>query len=131
MAGSIKWTYYQTDDAGDWGLLRDESNVENVVVTDADADIGAASAVKYAVPKNVRPRYAVFKSTTSARTKKITIPTRALYDELAATGASVSVNRSFADADTGETFALQSLSPERLRPVVFSEDTGLDDGDAT
>lgn len=131
MSGSIKWTYYQTDDGGDWGLLRDESNVENVVTTDADADIGATSAVKYAVPKNVQPRFATFKSTTTVRIRKITIPTRDLYDALASNVTQTSVSRSFTDAETSEVFQLQSLSPERLRPVVFSADSGLNDGDAT
>ncbi len=131
MSGSIKWTYYQTDDAGDWGLLRDESNVESVIVSDAAADIGSASAVKYSVPSNVRPRFATFKSTSTVRVRKITIPTRDLYDELAANTTAVNVVRSFVDADTTETFVLQSLTPERLRPVVFDEDTALNDGDAT
>jgi hypothetical protein len=128
MSGSIKWTRYVSDDDEVWGLLRDESNIEDVALTDSEVDVGTGSTIKYSVPQNVRPRFATYKSTTTVRVRKITIPTRAMYDDLA-TGAGVLGNRTFTDGT--ETFALQSLTPERIRPIVFSQDTGLNDGDAT
>lgn len=130
MAGSLKWTRYITDDGQLWGLIRDESNVENAIVADGDADIPTGTTTVYSVPRNVQPRFATYKSQTTVRVRRITIPTRAQYDALAA-GDGAIANRTFADSETGETFELQSLTPERLRPIVFSADTGLNDGDAT
>jgi hypothetical protein len=120
MAGSLKWTRYVTDDGQLWGLIRDESNVEGVVIADGDTDI----------PTGTTTIYATFKSQTTVKTRKNTIPSRAQYDALASNNTAIA-NRVFTDADLGETFELQSLTPERLRPVVFSQDTGLNDGDAT
>lgn len=130
MAGSLKWTRYITDDGQVWGLIRDESNVESVVVADGDTDIATGSTVVYAVPRNVEPRFATYKSQTTVKVRKITIPTRDQYDALAVNNTAIS-NRVFTDADLGETFELQSVTPERIRPIVFSQDTGLNDGDAT
>lgn len=128
MAGSKKWTFYETDDGEQWGLIRDESNVEGVVIADGDVDIPTGSSIKYSVPANVRPRYATYKSETTVKVRRVTIPTRALYDDLASAIPN-STSKTF--TEDGEVFRLQGLSPERIRPVVFSGDTGLNDGDAT
>lgn len=128
MSGSKKWVRYSTDDGQLWALIRDESNTEGAVLADADVDIGTGDSTKYAVPRNVVPRFATYKSDTTVKFRKVTIPTRDLYDDLAS-DTPVSTSKTF--AEDGETFRLQSLTPERIRPVVFSADTGLNEGDAT
>lgn len=128
MAGSRKWITYQTDDGQNWGLIRDESNTEGAVLADADIDVGTGSTIAYAVPSNVRPRFATYKSDATVKTRKVTIPTRVLFDDLASASPN-STSKTF--VEDGETFRLQSLSPEKIRPVIFSADTGLNDGDAS
>jgi hypothetical protein len=128
MSGSLKWTYYQSDDNENWALFRDESNLEGIALADTDVDISSGSTIKYSLPRNVEPRFAIYKSTTTVKTRKITIPTRAMYDDLAV-GGNLIGSRSF--PEDGETFVIQSLSPERIRPIIISNDTQLNDGDAT
>ena len=130
MAGSLKWLPYDTDDGLEWALFRDESNFENVNTDGLDITVTDLAARKYAVPSNVIPRYANFKSTTSVRTRKIILPTLAHKNDIESAGNTITV-RTFNDADTGETFQFTSAVGERLRPVVVDFDTGLDDGDAT
>lgn len=123
MAGSIKWFVYTADRGDLFGYLQDESNSE-VFGTAHDANLGLPT---WGYPSNLEMRTAHYKSTTTVRTRKIVVPTRALYDDLA--GGGTAVGSSFTDAATGETFVLQYLSPERVRPVIIAEDTGLNDGD--
>lgn len=132
MAGSLKYIKYDSDDGGEWALFRDESNVESVVATDADIDIAVADVAtrKYQLPRNLNPRFATYRSTSTVRTRKVVIPTVAIYNDLAA-GANLLAVRTFSDLGTGEIFQLQSLSPERIRPVVIDADTAINDGDAS
>lgn len=130
MSGSIKWLKYTTDSADEFAYLADESNAENVIVADAPIDVQTTDTIKYAVPANVQKRFATFKSTTTVKVRKVVIPTVALYQALADNDATL-VSRAWNDAELGEQFVLQSLTPERIRPIVGSEDTGLNDGDAT
>jgi len=122
MAGSLKYMKYFSDDGSPWAMLVDESNVENVCTGNNDIAVVDVTTHPYWVP--------VFQSTTSVRVRKIPIPTVAEYNDLATAGNTITV-RTFADADTAETFQLKSLVPERIRPVVVDGDTGLNDGDAT
>lgn len=127
--GSRKWLKYDTDDGSQWAMFGDESNIENIVVTDANVDIAIADVDdrKWAVPQNVEPRFATFQSTTTVAKRKIRIPTPAIYQALAANDTAIAL-RTF--SEDGETFQLQSLTPERIRPIVTDADTGLNDGDA-
>ena len=134
MAGSLKYFRYQLNNNDLFAVFADESNIENIQVEppafESDVTTANLSTVPYKLPKNVEPRKAHYKSLTSARTRSIIVPTQAMYDDLVS-GAGLIGNRSFADADTGETFTLTGVTPQKVNPIVISEDTGLIDGDAT
>jgi len=130
MAGSLKWIPYDTDDGLTWALFRDESNFENVNTDGLDITLVDLTARRYAVPRNVTPRFAYFKSTSSPRVRKVIVPTTAHAADLLAAGNTITV-RTFSDADTNETFQFSSLIPESVKPVVIDADTGINDGDAT
>jgi len=121
MSGSIKWFVYETDSNESFGYKADESNSE-IFGTGHDANLGVP---KWAYPSNLQMRTATYKSTTTVRTKRIVVPTRTLYDDLA--GGGVATGSSFTEG--GETFEFVGLQPERIRPVIFPADTGLNDGD--
>ena len=131
MAGSLKYFKYTTDLGETFAILADESNIENIVVSDAGVDIGLADIgnIPYTVPGNVKPRYARYISTTTSRVRRIVVPTQAIAQALVS-GDSLVALRTFSDVELGETFQFQGLTPERIRPVVIYQDTGLDDGDA-
>lgn len=130
MAGSLKWLKYTDDSGVDFAYFGDESNVENVVVDDTSFDIVSTDTIKYSVPQNIQKRFATFKSTTTPRVKKVVIPTIALYNALAENNG-VLVSREWNDTELSEQFVLQSLTPERIRPIVGANDTQLNDGDAS
>lgn len=132
MAGSLKYFVYVDDFGGLWAIKRDESNIENMLTTTFDSDLTTADigTVRYEMPQNITPRFATFASTSTVKTKKITVPRPADYQDLFLGGGTTTVN-SFVDALTGETFVLQSLTSESVTPVVVAYDTGLNDGDAT
>ena len=128
MAGSLKFFLYDDDQGGTWAMNRDESNIENVVVDDATVDITLTNVVdrRYQIPRNLRPRYAVFREVGGLATRKVTIPTPAIYNALV-TGDTLVALRSFSEG--GIQFQLQSVVPERITPVVVDIDTGITDGD--
>lgn len=130
MSGSRKQFVYVTGLGDLFAIEADESNVENVLTTALDSDMTDADVqnINYFLPSNVSPRYAWFKSTTTVRKKKIIIPRLDYFNDLI-TGAGLFTQRGFVDPDTGETFVFSGAYPERFRPVVFSADTGLNDGD--
>lgn len=130
MAGSLKYFIYDDDFGGEWAMERDESNLEAVIVDSAAVDVTPAnvSTRQYLIPKNIKPRIASYKSTTTPAVRRVTIPTLALYQDLV-NSVVANVLRQFTDG--GETYVLSGVTPERIKPVVVAEDTGLDDGDAT
>lgn len=132
MAGSKKYIKYFDNAGNPWALLRDESNVEGVIATDASIDITAADVGthKWLVPRNLEPRVAFFKSTTTTKRREVVIPTIEAYDDLL-NGDLLLTVRNFTDPDIGELFAFTGARPETIRPVVADIDTGETDGDAT
>lgn len=130
MAGSLKYFIYDDDFGGEWAMERDESNLEAVVVDDAAIDVTPLNVAtrQYTIPKNIKPRVATYKSTTTPAVRKVTIPTLALYQDLV-NSVVANIVRQFTDG--GETFVLSGVTPERIKPVVVAEDTGITDGDAT
>ena len=131
MTLSSRKAFVYVTDLGDlFAITRDESNMENALTGNA-SDLSAAdvASVNYYLPSNVEPRSANYTSTTTSRVKTIALPRPADY--LAAlTGDESRVLRSFVDTDTGETFRFTGAINEQFKPVVFSIDTGLNDGDA-
>jgi hypothetical protein len=123
MAGSIKWFVYTADDDTQFVLKADESNVE--AVNGATGDYGNATEVKYAVPKNVSPRYAVYRNNAGTRNVKIPVLTPAIYSGITADVPSISD-----PLDETQTLTLVRIRPEQIT-IPFAVDTGLNDGDAT
>lgn len=123
MAGSNKWFVYTTDDGQDFAVQLDESNTE--AVNGSTQDYVPAVAIKYALPRNVRPRRAVYQSADGRRTITCIALTQTIYN-----GVLTNVS-SIADPIGGGTLGLVRIRPEIITRLPFAGDTGLDDGDNT
>jgi len=105
--------------------LADESNVEAVMEGSA-GDYTASNNERYLVPSNVRPRAAVYSSTSGTRRIKIPVLTAAKYASLPTDVPTIT------DPVAGSgTLSLVQLIPERLTLMPMPGDTGLTDGDDT
>jgi hypothetical protein len=122
MAGSLKWFPYTDDDGAIWALRLDESNTE---ACNGDVDYTGTPVLTNSVPRNVRPRFAVYASPDGARNLRITILTPELYQGLAA--ATPIIPDPFA---AGGILRLVRQRPEQRRLPVAG-DTGLNDGDVS
>lgn len=124
MAGSLKWFVYTTDAGDDFAIKLDESNTE--AVNGATQDYVAGTAFRYAIPRNLRPREAIYASSDGNRTIRCVALTQTIYNGVPANATSIS------DPLTpGQTLNLVRIRPEVISPLPFANDTGLDDGDAT
>jgi len=81
MAGSLKWFVYTDDFGALYALFTDESNVET---TNTGGDYTGTPPLVDALPRNVKPRYAVYGTTDGTREIKIPILTPATYTNLSA-----------------------------------------------
>lgn len=124
MAGSLKWFVYTTDDGTDFAIKLDESNTE--AVNGATQDFVAGTAFRYSIPKNLRPRQAVYQSSDGVRTIKCVALTQSIYNGIPANVTSITD-----PLPPGNTLGLVRIVPERISPLPFANDTGIDDGDAT
>lgn len=123
MGGSRKWFVYTTDNGTDFAIEADESNVEAFAAGTQDyPEVGNPPI--FAIPKNVRPRHAVFAGAILGSTIKVPIITQTIYNSL--TGTSTMVD----PLDSGNTLALLYKRPERIR-LPKGKDTGKVDGDVT
>lgn len=124
MAGSNKWFTYTTDNDDEFALYADESNTE--AVNGTDGDLTAVANPPYAIPKNLKPRTAVYKNANGTRSIRCIVLTRAKYDTVLADTPTIP------DPITdGETLNLAQVIPERYSPLPRPADSGLNDGDAT
>lgn len=123
MAGSNKWFVYTTDDGTDFALYADESNTE--AVNGSIQDYVPAVAIKFALPKNVRPRRAVYASADGTRTVTCYCLTQTIYNGVPANVSSIT------DPLGTGTLGLIRIRPEVITRLPFAGDTGLNDGDAT
>lgn len=123
MAGSIKWFVYTDDLGNDWGIKRDESNIEavNAGTQDMPDSNGVAD---FALPSNLKPRYARYSNVNNTISRSIVILTPTIFEGV------VSGVPSIVDAVSGQTLYLRERVGERLTRL-FGVDTGLNDGDAT
>ena len=121
MAGSLKWFKYTTDDGDNFGVLMDESNGE--AVGNADFVVGDYLTVKYAIPRNIEPRYALYRTQDGRQTAKI------IVTNPAASLANVPEQILLYDGTTNAT--LTRLVGEVVSPIPVHLDTGLNDGDVT
>lgn len=122
MAGSLKWFIYTTDSGADYALQADESNVE--AVNGSIQDFLNDATVVFAVPRNVKPRYAVYENAGGTRQIKCVALTTAIYNGIPSTVTTIT------DPIGGGTLFLKRIRPEVIT-LPFGEDTGLTDGDAT
>lgn len=118
MAGSMKWFVYTTDAGQTYAIYRDESNLELV---NTGGDYGTGSTETDALPRNITPRYARYRSTDGTVSRNIVALTTAALTAAPAT---------ITDAVSGLTLNLQGRNGERKR-LPIAADTGLTDSDAT
>ena len=122
MAGSNKWFIYTTDSGADYALQLDESNTE--AVNAGSQDYLNDATVVFAVPRNVRPRYAVFENAAGTRSIRCVALTPEIYAAIPGTVTTIT------DPIAGGTLSLKRIRPEVIT-LPFGVDTGLNDGDAT
>lgn len=122
MAGSLKYFRYTTDLEDEFAIFMDEGNGEAVSNPDY-ADGG--ETLRYTIPSNVEPRYAVYGNTEGSRNIRIPICTLLAYNNLDEDVPSISD-----PLDETQTLRLIRVRPEQRR-VPVPTDSGLQDGDAT
>lgn len=122
MAGSNKWFVYTTDTGEDFALYADESNTEAVNGSTQDY-LNDGTAI-YALPRNVRPRYALYQNADRSRSIKCIALTTTIYNGVPENA------RTITDPIGGGTLTLRRIRPEVIT-LPFGVDTGLTDGDAT
>jgi hypothetical protein len=122
MAGSSKWFIYTADDGTNFALYSDESNTE--AVNGGTQDFLSDSSTRYALPRNVKPRYALYQNAARTRSIKCIALTQTIYNGIPDNVATID------DPIDGGTLTLRRIRPEILT-LPFGADTGLTDGDAT
>lgn len=122
MAGSKKWFEYVTSTGDTFAILMDESNGEAV----ANVDYIETSTAVYALPRNVQPRRATYRSLDGKLSRTIVV------GNAAATAATLPQSIPIDDGNGGSaTGFLTFFKGEEFRPIPGAPDSGLDDGDAT
>lgn len=123
MAGSKKYFKYTASGGEEYALYMDESNGEHV----GNADVTPADTGLVALPRNIKPRFCVYRSNDGRYQRKIyvTDPLKNLSDfpstlEVTPEGGGTAI-----------TLLLSYLQGERTFRVVRADDTGINDGDAT
>lgn len=122
MAGSLKWFLYTTDNGETYALKADESNVE--AVNGAIQDFLNNTEVIFAVPRNVKPRYALYTSADESRQIKCVALTTTIYNGIPENVPTIT------DPIGGGTLTLKRIRPEVIS-LPFGKDTGIKDGDDT
>lgn len=122
MAGSNKYFIYTADNEVNYAILLDESNTEEVNAS--TQDYIADGTVIHTVPRNIKPRYAVYVNTARTRQIKCVALTPTIFAGIPANKQTIT------DPISGGSLNLLRIVPERIR-LPFAADTGLTDGDAT
>lgn len=124
MAGSLKWFEYTTNSGDTFGIYMDESNGE--VVGNPDFAPLVSDAVIYALPRNVKPRTALYRSIDGKTSRRIPVSDPAA--SIATLPASFTV--AAIDTNPAQQLNLTLFRGEEVRRLT-GFDTGLDDSDAT
>jgi hypothetical protein len=114
MVGSLRDFRYVDDAAQNWAIRLDESNTES-----ASGGAAAAAPPTYGIPRNLKPRYGIFRSVDGLVTRKAVFLTPAAY---AAATSTTTVDAG------GVTCSLVYKRGEVLK-LYHANDTGLIDGD--
>lgn len=123
MAGSKKWFIYTDDRGTNYGLLADESNTEALNAGNQDYIDG--TTIIAALPKNIRPRAAVYGNAAGTREIRCYALTQTILNGALANQPTIT------DPIDGGNLVLKRLEPERIKLLPIAADTGLTDGDAT
>jgi hypothetical protein len=117
MAGSLDEFRYVSDSEGVFWIRADKSNVTAVNSTAAAPPVGSSS-----VPKNITPRYVLYRNAEEFMQRKIPVLTDVNPDTLPATitvksgdGSNVTLDKSF-------------YSGEKVRFVSYATDTAITTG---
>lgn len=114
MSGSIRWYVYTSDAGVDYAIQADKSNVAAVNASGAAAPATLPIA---AVPRNIKPRYALYVDDTGKYRRKVVLLKPS--DVAALTSTS-----SFTPQGETVTVKLSSIVGEKLRLPRLT-DTGL------
>lgn len=114
MTGSMKWFSYTTNAGDTFAAFADESNAE---LAGAAVDLTGGASTLYALPRNVKPRYARYQDVTRTITR----------NALISTAAGVPTTP-IIDPSSGASLDLVAIVGEQVR-VVTGVDTGIIDGD--
>jgi hypothetical protein len=120
MAGSIKYFKYTTTGGTDYGIRMDESN--GIAV--GNTDVVAADLPLQELPKNITPRYVLYRSANGLTTRKI--PVTANNVDVTDLPATITVASPIVAA-AGIVLNRQSFVGEIQRSVI-NLDTAQDDG---
>lgn len=121
MTGSMKWFIYQTDTNDQFAIHLDESNTEQV--NQGVGDLPEGSAIEYAVPRNVSPRFAIYADDDLNVVRKCIVLTVAGYAALKTAVPSITD-----PAYPALVLKLQNRRGEKMR-YPKGTDTAIDDGD--
>lgn len=124
MSGSLKYFKYTTNSGDDFAILMDESNGE--LVGNTDFGLADDAALVYTLPRNVKPRTALYRSTDGVVSRRI--PITSPTATIASLPGTFQVLAS--DGNPQRTMQLQSFRGEEVKRL-FSVDTSQDDGDLT
>lgn len=116
MAGSLKWFSYTTDAGDDFAVFADESNAE---LAGTGVDLAGGASTRYALPRNVQPRYARYQDATGTIVRKALISVQG-----------TNPTTPIVDPSSGASLDITAIVGEQVR-IVTGVDTGIIDGDAS
>ena len=114
MAGSLKWLRYTTDVGDDFGIFADESNAE---LAGTAVDLTGGASILYALPRNVKPRFARYQDATGTIVRKAIICVQG-----------TAPTTPIVDPSSGASLDLTAIVGEKVR-ILTGVDSGILDGD--